>query len=479
MSFGQRPFHEALPTAGRPGGHPLSAGVRAHMETRFGFDFGDVRVHAGPEATAQAAAADALAYTVGTDIVLSDDRAGRGTPDDSALLAHELGHVLQNKQLGPVPMVLREERPKGPRAAAPTACERRGPEPVSGEMLLFRVDTTEPIPGQEGPIQDVLKSAEEASGIEIHGYASIEGPSPEYNYDLACRRATVTSGWLQGMGISVPIRAFSHGPTEAFGPAASNRSVVIVITPPACLPMSKAFANEWALARPYWDKAGNLAKRYTSLLAFSWHPDTDPEAPISNLYWFAELYEIITGEELLAARQGKFEHPSFVLHFIPIFYDMYYDSLQAFEKGDLSKVSPLWQRHFKTATESSAGDLSAITASVETGVEAHIKGDMSEALVRAFQSYVKKYCLAGASLDDYKKDFFETNKKVFEGVQREFLLRLAAKGPFPGPVDINAPVIGTGQRITGIGLSVDTVYEWRRKAWESALSKLAAAPATP
>ncbi len=104
---------------------------------------------------------------------------------------------------------------------------------------------------------------------------------------------------------------------------------------------------------------------------------------------------------------------------------------------------------------------------------------MSTALVLAFESFVKKYCLTGASLDDYRKDIFETNRVVFEGVKQEILIRLAAKGPFPGSVDRTVQVLGTAEAITKMGLDVDTVYEWRRKAWESALSKLAAAPAAP
>ena len=42
---------------------------------------------------------------------------------------------------------------------------------------------------------------------------------------------------------------------------------------------------------------------------------------IDTKYWFAKLYEITTGFEISAARDYK--QPGFVLHFIPIFYDMY------------------------------------------------------------------------------------------------------------------------------------------------------------
>ncbi len=68
------------------------------METRFGHDFASVRVHTDERATESARAVDAAAYTVGENIVF-----GRGhyTPDSGAgqlLLAHELTHVVQQRQ---------------------------------------------------------------------------------------------------------------------------------------------------------------------------------------------------------------------------------------------------------------------------------------------------------------------------------------------------------------------------------------------
>lgn len=83
------------------GGRPLDDSTREQMEGAFGADFGDVRVHSGPEATASAQRLGAHAYTVGEDIVFSESRY---QPDSSAgreTLAHELTHVVQQRS-GPV-----------------------------------------------------------------------------------------------------------------------------------------------------------------------------------------------------------------------------------------------------------------------------------------------------------------------------------------------------------------------------------------
>src|SRR5205823_4289951 len=76
-------------------GQPLDSATRAFMEPRFGHDFSGVRVHANSRAAASARAVNALAYTVGRDVVFG---VGRYEPTTSAgrrLLAHELTHVVQ------------------------------------------------------------------------------------------------------------------------------------------------------------------------------------------------------------------------------------------------------------------------------------------------------------------------------------------------------------------------------------------------
>jgi hypothetical protein len=82
------------------GGAPLDARSRSLMESSFGQDFSSVRIHTGPSAAASAASVQAIAYTVGNDIVMP-----RGIDHSSEAsmhtLAHELTHVVQQRS-GPV-----------------------------------------------------------------------------------------------------------------------------------------------------------------------------------------------------------------------------------------------------------------------------------------------------------------------------------------------------------------------------------------
>jgi hypothetical protein len=82
-------------------GRALDGPVRADMEARLGHDFGDVRVHTGEAADDSARSVDAHAYTVGSDIVFRRDRYDPSSAEGRTLLAHELTHVVQQRN-GPV-----------------------------------------------------------------------------------------------------------------------------------------------------------------------------------------------------------------------------------------------------------------------------------------------------------------------------------------------------------------------------------------
>lgn len=77
------------------GGAPLEPATRQFMESRFGHDFGSVRIHADAQAAASAQSVGARAYTVGEDLVFNRGQYEPATPAGRHLLAHELAHVVQ------------------------------------------------------------------------------------------------------------------------------------------------------------------------------------------------------------------------------------------------------------------------------------------------------------------------------------------------------------------------------------------------
>ena len=76
-------------------GRPLDRPTRSLFESRFGHDFGQVRIHADAKAAESARSVNALAYTVGRDVVFGAGQYAPGTSAGQKLLAHELTHVVQ------------------------------------------------------------------------------------------------------------------------------------------------------------------------------------------------------------------------------------------------------------------------------------------------------------------------------------------------------------------------------------------------
>jgi hypothetical protein len=91
----EMPRSSAAAPSRRGGGEPLAPPVRSFMETRFGHDFGRVRVHTDARADEAARALDARAYTQGRDVVFASGRYDPHSYAGRKLLAHELVHVIQ------------------------------------------------------------------------------------------------------------------------------------------------------------------------------------------------------------------------------------------------------------------------------------------------------------------------------------------------------------------------------------------------
>jgi len=78
---------------GNDAGQPLPTDVRHKMESVFGTNFNDVRVHVG----AHAASIGALAFTHGSHIHFAPGQYAPNTPQGQRILGHELAHVVQQR----------------------------------------------------------------------------------------------------------------------------------------------------------------------------------------------------------------------------------------------------------------------------------------------------------------------------------------------------------------------------------------------
>jgi len=90
-----KPALEMVEQVLRSPGQPLDPKTRAFFEPHFDHDFSRVRVHTDLEAARSARQVNAMAYTVGKDIVFDSGNYAPERADGQRLLAHELTHVVQ------------------------------------------------------------------------------------------------------------------------------------------------------------------------------------------------------------------------------------------------------------------------------------------------------------------------------------------------------------------------------------------------
>lgn len=82
-------------SASKGQGTTLPAPTRTHMETAFGADFGQVRIHTDSRAADMNAGVNARAFTHGSDIYFNRGQYAPESGEGRRLLAHELTHVVQ------------------------------------------------------------------------------------------------------------------------------------------------------------------------------------------------------------------------------------------------------------------------------------------------------------------------------------------------------------------------------------------------
>ncbi|HKG13022.1 MAG TPA: DUF4157 domain-containing protein [Pyrinomonadaceae bacterium] len=248
------PPGEAPPAVGealRSAGRPLEPAARSFFESRLGHDFSGVRVHTDAKASESASAVNALAYTVGRDVVFRAGQYSPSTPDGRRLLAHELAHVVQQDgQRGAVQAARLDISTPGdagereadaaadavmggrtaPRLnAAPPAVRRKcgptdlgAPAPdcapsdagVAGWPFLFKVNCDELLPGEEAN----TSKPKAGSKLRIHGFASAEGDAA-FNMNLSCHRANKVADLMRASRPDCPVEAvLKHGASPQTGP---------------------------------------------------------------------------------------------------------------------------------------------------------------------------------------------------------------------------------------------------------------------
>jgi hypothetical protein len=174
------------------------------MEPRFGHDFSQVRVHTDTRAAESARAANALAYTVGSNVVFGAGQYALGTTKGRNLLAHELTHTVQ-QGFAPINGVLDintttpgDQAEHEANAVATTIDHLKGlplalskqPVKVSRDSLDAGVET----PIEEARRRDQLECVMRLGGCSNTRSAGIPTEVEIEEYNRQCRQETDYTG---------------------------------------------------------------------------------------------------------------------------------------------------------------------------------------------------------------------------------------------------------------------------------------------
>jgi Domain of unknown function (DUF4157) len=135
-------------------GQPLDRDVRAAMESKLGHDFARVRIHAGERAAFSARALDASAYTLGQDIVFDSGQYSPRSDRGRRLLAHELVHVVQQREQGSLILA----RQPTPERTPPDAPEKTMPQQPAAPQQS---------PAQQNPAQSDLCAKVDLANLQL------------------------------------------------------------------------------------------------------------------------------------------------------------------------------------------------------------------------------------------------------------------------------------------------------------------------
>jgi outer membrane protein OmpA-like peptidoglycan-associated protein len=195
------------------GGHPLNDESRSFMESRFGYNFSNIRIHDDSKAAKSAESINAKAYTHGSSIVLNKN-INHNSHAGQHLLAHELSHVIQQSGGGVENNVVQRQplSPDKGDTAVPAVDLRDTASPLlasalgSAEISRFKLGSYE-LP-KEG--KDTLRySAKQIlfflskfprSSVNIKGFTDKVGDG-ESNMTLGQERADAVKDFLRQEGV--------------------------------------------------------------------------------------------------------------------------------------------------------------------------------------------------------------------------------------------------------------------------------------
>jgi Domain of unknown function (DUF4157) len=228
-------------------GSALPHATREQMETSFGADFSNVRIHNDSSAVQMNKDLNAQAFAHGSDIYFNSGKYDASSKGGKQLLAHELTHTIQQKKSGFTP-VLRKEIKQHGEGKAPddviASCDGVADATPGVEkeqkipQVQYAIESDKINPLIIVAINEFVKQWHVRGGketVDIFGYASTDG-AEEFNWRLSCRRANSLKDILLRPTDGTPgipvgfITTHAQGETEKFGSGEVENRVATIVS---------------------------------------------------------------------------------------------------------------------------------------------------------------------------------------------------------------------------------------------------------
>ena len=183
-------------------GKSMDEDTRSYMESRFNYDFSNVKIHDNELAAKSADSIKALAYTSGNDIVFNSEQYNPASGAGKKLLAHELTHVVQQNGMisrQPAPAAARQARRfshHGVSVLIRTSCDAAD----------FGLDIV------EEAFKEALDKIFDDDCIEITRRRAIQSNLRKHGYDVRCRNsAQIDGACAESTGFDIPANIMTLG----------------------------------------------------------------------------------------------------------------------------------------------------------------------------------------------------------------------------------------------------------------------------
>ncbi len=188
----------------KSGGTALSKDTKAEMESGFGADFSNVRIHNDSNAVQMNQEIGAQAFANGNDIYFNEGKYNPNSQSGKHLLAHELTHTVQQGKSKAI------QKATDPNFAVTGLSDMAGGTTVPNS-IFFAMNSSNVDTGEE-PKLDTL-AANTTQNYDLEGFASEEG-SDSVNQQVTQQRINSVSKMLRDkghIGMRNPINSFSKG----------------------------------------------------------------------------------------------------------------------------------------------------------------------------------------------------------------------------------------------------------------------------